>query len=236
MKTLYALLGVSSSVDSSELETAFLRLKANYPQTRLDADETARIQFQGIQQAYSTLANPAATRAMYDQRLARAGIKTAPMAMDSGESAGWLSTRNIIVAGLFVVAVAGMWFYHVQQQSRLQREVLERALKMAEDEKKQQLEMREAEEQRAQARAVSDQERQGEMRERQLRNEANQSIREAQVQSRQAESQAAMLQRQQAMADQNAKQRAAYESQRRLQDDKNQLRSICMQRYNRPDC
>jgi curved DNA-binding protein CbpA len=235
MKTLYALLGVSPTVDSSELETAFLRLKANYPQTRLDMDETARIQFQGLQQAYSTLAIPA-TRAMYDQRLARAGVKTAPVAMDGDESAGWLSTRNIIVAGLFVMAVAGMWFYHVQQQSRLQREVLERALKMAEDEKKQQLEMREAEEQRAQARAVSDQARQGEMRERQLRIEASQSIREAQSQSRQAESQTSMQQRQQAMAEQNAKQRAAYDAQRRLQDDKNQLRSICIQRYNRPDC
>lgn len=235
MKTLYALLGVPSTVDGSDLETAFLRLKANYPQTRLDADESARIQFQGIQQAYSTLANPA-TRAMYDQRLARAGIKTASVAADDGESVGWLSTRNIIVAGLFILAIAGMWFYHVQQKARLEREVLERALKMAEDEKKEQAEMRAAEEQRAQARAVSDQQRQSDMRERQLRVEANQSIRESQMQSRQVDSQAAMIQRQQAMADQNAKQRAAYEAQRRLQEDKSQLRSICIQRYNRPDC
>jgi len=235
MKTLYALLGVQSDVDSSELESAFLRLKANYPETRLAADETARIQFQGIQQAYSTLANPT-TRAMYDQRLARAGVKTGPVVADSGDSAGWLSTRNIVVAGLFVLAVAGMWFYHVHEQSRLEREVLERALKMAEEEKKQQAEMREAEERRAQERAVTDQQRQADMRESQLRNEANQSIREAQMQSRQAESQAAMMQRQQAIADQNAKQRAAYEAQRQLQNDKNQLRSICMQRYNRPDC
>ncbi|MDB5804418.1 MAG: hypothetical protein JWN73_1740 [Betaproteobacteria bacterium] len=235
MKTLYVLLGVPATVDSADLETAFLRLKANYPQTRLDADETARIQFQGIQQAYSTLANPA-TRAMYDQRLARAGVKTAPVAMDSETSAGWMSTRNIIIAGLFMVAIAGMWFYHVQQRSRLEREVLERALKMAEDEKKQQAEMREAEEQRAQTRAVSDQQRRSDMQERQLRSEANQSIRESQMQSRQVESQASTMQRQQAMAEQNAKQRAAYEAQRRLQDDKSQLRSICMQRYNRPDC
>src|ERR1700744_4819086 len=123
MKTLYALLGVEPDVDAAELETAFLSMKARYPQTKIDADESARLQFQGIRQAYSTLSNPA-TRAMYDQRLAKAGVKTAPMA-ESGDSAGWLSTRNIIISGVFVLVIACMWFYHVHEQARLQRELAE---------------------------------------------------------------------------------------------------------------
>lgn len=237
MKTLYALLGVEQDVDQSDIQIAFERLKARYPQAKLETDEAARLQFQGIQQAYNTLYNPA-TRNMYDQRLAKAGVRVAPVPAGDGGSS-WASTRNIVIAGLFVLAIAGMWFYHAREQARLQRELVERTLKMEEDKRKQDAELRDAQEQRTQAQADANAQRQAELRDRQLRADADRSIREAQALSRQSAQQAqqqAMFERQQAAADQAAKQRAAFEAQRRLQDDKNQLRAICIQRYNRPDC
>jgi len=243
MKTLYAVLGVEPTVDQADLEVAFLRLKVRYPQAKLDADENARIQFQGIQQAYNTLVNPD-SRTLYDKRLAKAGIRTASAgASDPDSPAGWISTRNIIVAGIIALLIAGMWFYHSQEKTRMQKEILERALRLAEEEKKREADAREAAEARSQAQQAYSQQRQDEMRERQLRAEASQSYREAQNQSRQAESQAAMLARQQQneqlareRQEQSNKQRASMEAERRLQNEKQQLRSMCMQRYNRPDC
>lgn len=241
MKTLYALLGVEPDADQSDIQIAYERLKARYPQAKLETDEAARIQFQGIQQAYNTLYNPA-SRNMYDQRLAKAGVKLAPVA-DGDYDGSWMSTRNIIIAGLFVLAIAGMWFYHAREQARLQRELVERTLKMEEDKRKEEADIRAAQEQRAEAQAQISAERQAEMHERQLRSDADRSLRDGQIAARQAQQQAAqqtaqqaMVERQQANAEQLAKQRAAFEAQRRMQDDKAQLRSICLQRYGRPDC
>jgi len=241
MKTLYAVLGAAPDADQGDLENAYLRLKARYPQAKLDADENARIQFQGITQAYKTLSNPG-TRAAYDKRLAGAGVRTTTVAADERED-GWLSTRNILVAGIIALMIAGMWFYNAREQNRIQKDVADRALRLVEQEKQREAEQREAEEQRRQMQAGASQQRQDEMRERQLRNEAAASIRDAQNQSQRAESQAMAAQRQQQYDQQNrdrqeqaAKQRATYEADRRLQNDKQQLRSMCMQRYNRPDC
>lgn len=241
MKTLYAVLGVEPDADQGDLENAFLRLKARYPQAKLDADETARIQFQGISQAYKTLSNPD-TRAAYDKRLASVGVRTSNAAV-AEEAGGWMSTRNFVVAGVVVLLVACMWFYNQREQARVQKDIAERAMRLAEEEKKRQDEQREAEEQRRQAQAAFSQQRQDEQRERQLRAEAAASIRDAQYQSGQAERQAMAAQRQQQYDQQNRdrqeqadKQRAAYEAERRLQNEKQQLRNMCMQRYNRPDC
>ncbi|HEY4373829.1 MAG TPA: DnaJ domain-containing protein [Burkholderiales bacterium] len=237
MKTLYALLGVDPDAEQSDIQIAYERLKARYPQSKLDTDEAARLQFQGIQQAYNTLYNPA-LRKIYDQRLAKAGVRIAS-GPDNGDGSSWMSTRNIIVAGLFVLVIAGMWFYHAREQARLQRELVERTLKMEEDRRKEEADIRAAQEQRIQAQVEANAQSQSEMRDRQLRADADRSLREAQMSSRQAQQQAAqqaMIERQQAAAEQSAKQRAAFEAQRRIQEDKAQLRSICLQRYGRPDC
>jgi curved DNA-binding protein CbpA len=241
MKTLYAVLGAEPDADQGDLENAYLRLKARYPQAKLDSDENARIQFQGITQAYKTLSDPD-TRAAYDKRLAKAGVRTTTMAVDE-HADGWLSPRYMVVGGLIVLMIAGMWFYNAREQTRIQKDVADRTLRLVEQEKQREADQREAEEQRRQMQASNSQQRQDEMRERQLRNEAAASIRDAQNQSQRAESQVMAAQRQQQYDQQNrdrqeqaAKQRAAYEAERRIQNDKQQLRSMCMQRYNRPDC
>lgn len=243
MKTLYAVLGVEPGVGATELEDAFLRLKVRYPQAKLDSDENARIQFQGISQAYNVLSNPD-SRKLYDRRLANVGVRTVTATGNEfDEPAGWLSTRNLIVVGIIALLISGMWFYHSREKARMEQEILERTLRLAEEDKKREAELRQAEEARRQQQFSANQERQAEMRERQLRNEAAQSGRESSSISANLQRQQLAEQRQQENdrlrrenQEQMTKQRAAQEAERRLYNEKQQLRSICMQRYNRPDC
>ena len=243
MKTLYSILGVAPEVSPDELEQAYLRRKVAYPQAKLDSDENLRIQWQGIEQAYKTLCNPDA-RTMYDRRLASAGVKTVTVkAYDADEPSGWLSSRNMIIAGLVLVLVSGMWFYHAREQTRMQKEIAERLLRIAEDEKRQQAEQRAAEDERRQASLQRQQDRDQENRDRQFQREALQAGREASSQARQADYAAqsaarqAESQRQQSERnEQMVKRQAQMEAERRLASDKALLRSTCMQRYGRPDC
>ena len=244
MKTLYSILGVNPGVSADDLEQAFLRRKVAYPQSKLDADDNARIQWQGIEQAYKTLSTPDA-RVMYDRRLANAGVKAVTMVSSEidDDKPGWMSTRNILLAGLILIVISGMWFYQAREKARMQKEILEQALRIAEEEKKKQAELQSAEEERRQARFEQQKRRDEENQQRSFQREALQAGREATSQSRQAESTAQSATRQEQYqrdqrdrTEQAAKRQAQYEAERRLSNEKAQLRSVCMQRYGRPDC
>ena len=148
VKTLYSVLGVASSAYPEEIDDAFDRLKLQYPKAKLDADENARMRFLAAQQAYETLSNPDA-RALYDKKLAKAGIKVNTQAYAAeGGNTGWISTRNIIVAGLILILISGMWVYHARQKAREERETVARVLRLAEEEKQRQAELQAAAEAR----------------------------------------------------------------------------------------
>lgn len=243
IKTLYSVLGLASSAYPEDIEEAFHHLKLQYPQAKLDADENARIRFQAVQQAYETLRNPDA-RALYDQKLAKAGIKVNTQAYAAEDGAtGWISTRNIIVAGLILILISGMWVYHARQKAREERETVERLLRLAEEEKRRHGELQAREEERRQAGFESAQQRQIEARERQLRMEGERLGRQVSSEQQNAERRAEAQRRQEQYAaeqrlrqEQSARQQAEYNAQRRLQEEKRQLRELCMKRYNRPDC
>jgi curved DNA-binding protein CbpA len=240
MKTLYSILGVDPAVSTDDLENAYLRRKVAYPQSKLDSDENARIQWQGIDQAYKTLSNPDA-RVMYDRRLANAEVKTVTAVSQQYDEdrSGWLSTRNVVIAGMVLIVISGMWFYHARETARLQKEIVERALRIAEEEKKKQAEMQEAAEERRQAQFRNQQQREQENRDRAFQREAQQSVRESQYQSAQSANMARQEQSQRDQRERNeqaAKRQAQYEAERRLANEKNQVRTLCMQRYGRPDC
>jgi hypothetical protein len=181
---------------------------------------------------------------MYNRRLANAGVKTVTVkALDADEDRGWVNSRNVIIAGLVLVLISGMWFYHAREKTRMQKEILEQALRIAEDEKRKQAELQAAEEERRQARFRQQQDRDQENRDRQFQREALQAGREASSQARQADyaaqSAARQADNQRQQSDRNqemAKRQAQMEAERRLSSDKALLRSTCMQRYGRPDC
>jgi len=243
IKTLYTVLGLPSSAYAEDIEDAFNRLKLQYPKDKLETDESARIRFLALQQAYETLSNPDA-RAAYDQKLAKAGVKvsTQAYALD-GDGAGWFSTRNIVVAGLILILISGMWVYHARQKAREERETVDRLFRMAEEEKRRQVELQEREEVRRQARLEDSQQRQVDARERQFRMESERIGRQVSMEQQNAQRQADYQRRQeQQLAEQkqrqemHARQQEEMNAQRRLQEEKRQLREMCMKRYNRPDC
>jgi curved DNA-binding protein CbpA len=243
IKTLYTVLGLPSSAYPEDIEDAFNRLKLQYPKEKLETDENTRIRFLALQQAYETLSNPDA-RALYDQKLARAGVKvdTQTYGVDD-DGAGWLSTRNIIVAGLILILISGMWVYHARQKAREERETVERLLRLAEEEKRRQGELQASEEARRQTGFEQSQQRQIEARERQFRQESERFGRQVGMEQQNAQRHAEAQRRQEQYAieqrqrqEQAARQQGEYAAQRRLQEEKRQLRELCMQRYGRPDC
>lgn len=243
VKTLYSVLGLAPSASPDEIDAAFNRVKLRHPQAKLDTDETARMQFIAAQQAYQTLSNPEA-RALYDQKIAKAGVKVAPQsyAMDDSGS-GWMSTRNIIVAGLILVLISGSWVLHARQKAREEKEIAERVLRLAEEERRRAAEFQAAREERQQALYEANQERQKEYQARQFRMEAERTGRQISAQQQNLERQAAyQRQREQAQIDQQARQAKYAEqaaeraAQQRIQADKAQLRELCRQRYGRTDC
>ena len=226
VKTLYSVLGVAPNALPEEIDDAFNRLKLQHPQSKLDTDEAARMRFLAMQQAYQTLSDPDA-RALYDRKIAKAGIKVATDAYAVGENnAGWLSTRNVIIVGLTVLLVSGSWTYHARQKAREEKEVAERILRLAEEEKRRAAELREAEEARRDAQL---EERQRQQEERRFRLENERIERQLSAERRNAERQAAQQR-------QREKAQMEREAERRLQQEKAQLRELCRQRYNRPDC
>ncbi len=243
VKTLYTVLGLASSASAEDVETAFNRLKLQYPKDKLDTDENARIRFLAAQQAYDTLSNPDA-RELYDQKLAKAGIRVNTQAY-AGEAGATslMSTRNIIIAGLILLMISGMWVYHARQKAREERQTAERVLRLAEEEKRRIAELRASEEERRQVQFEANQERQKQYQERQFRAEAERTGRQISMEQQNAERQAVyQRQREQAQINQHAReqqyaaQAAERAAQQRIQSEKAQLRELCRQRYGRTDC
>jgi curved DNA-binding protein CbpA len=243
VKTLYSVLGLPASAFPEDIEDAFNRLKLQYPREKLEADEAARTRFLAMQQAYETLSNPDA-RAVYDQKLAKAGVKISPQAYGLDNSgAGWFSTRNIIVSGLILILISGMWVYHARQKAREQREAVDRILRMAEEEERRSAESQAAQEEHRRAQLEFSQQRQKEYQDRQLRQDAERIGRQVSIQQQNAERQAeSQRQRELAQIEQRAReqqyaaQAAERAAQQRIREDKARLRELCIQRYNRIDC
>jgi curved DNA-binding protein CbpA len=243
IKTLYSVLGVAPTAYPEEIEDAYNRLKLQHPQAKMDADENVRMRFLALQQAYQTLSNPDA-RALYDQKIARAGVKVNAQAYaGEGSDPGWLSTRNVFVAGLMLAIISGTWVYHARQKAREEKEIAERVLRIAEEEKRRVADLQAAEEARRQTQFENSIEYQKAARERQFQQESLQTGRQVSAQLQNAERQAAyerqreqQARQQQERQQQYTNQAADRAAQQRLQNEKAQLRALCIQRYNRTDC
>jgi curved DNA-binding protein CbpA len=242
VKTLYSVLGLEPTASAQDIDEAFFRAKVRFPQAKLDADENARILFQALQQAHATLSNPD-SRALYDRRLAGAGVQVSRDSPVAAESSSWTSTRNIIVAGVILLLGSSMWFYYAHQRTKAEKEIAERALKLVEDEKRRQAEAQERSEQRRDALTEEQQRRREEAERRQFQSEGARTGAQAGSELRRAEAQAQMEQRRAQQEQANAERQRQLqqrqqeqEAARRAAEEKRQLQAMCMQRYGRPDC
>ena len=203
--------------------------------------KTPGYRFQAIQQVYGTLRDPD-TRTLYDRKISKAGIRTITAAAD-GEAAGWLNTRNILVAGLMLILISGMWWYHAREKARQEAETVQRLLRITEEDKRRKADIEAQQEARRQAAFDAMQQQQQFSRDRQWQIEAQQSSRQVDVNLRNVQMQAdAERRREQAERDnrvrreQTERLQSEREAQARLQREKNELRQVCMERYRRPDC
>jgi len=232
VKTLYTVLGVESTASAEDIEDAFLRCKARYPQSKLAVDDTARNQFQALRQAHETLSNPD-SRALYDQRLARAGIPVARM--ESPDSGGSM-TRNIVVGGVILLLGSGMWVYYAREKARAEKEIADRALAVVEEQRRHDAELADQDAQRRQILFETSQRQREEAQARQFQMDAQRTGQQVSISVQRAQQQADAAQRRAEQEQQRADARAQQDAARRLADDKRQLRDLCMQRYHRPDC
>lgn len=240
VKTLYSALGLETDAGYDDIEAAFTRLRLKYPQSLLDTDEAARIRFQAIRHAHAILKDPD-SRAAYDRRISRAGIRTTVTGMPA--DSGWMAARPVIVLSMVILLVSGMWWYHARQTAAEEAEALQRVLQLAEAEKRRQAELQAQEAARRQALFEMQQQRQQETQERQWQQEARQASRQVDADLRNAQAQAEAQKRRERQ-DQETRERqqrmerqqAEREAQLRLQREQAELRRICMERYRRPDC
>jgi curved DNA-binding protein CbpA len=236
VKTLYTVLGVESTASAENIEDAFLRCKARYPQSKLAVDDTARNQFQALRQAHETLSNPD-SRALYDQKLARVGI---PVARMEGQDPGGSLTRNIVVGGVILLLGSGMWVYYAHEKAQAEKEIADRALAVIEEKRRHDAELADQDAQRRQILFEDSQHQREEVQARQFQMEAQRTGQQASINVQRAQQQADAAQRRaeqdQQRADALVQRQAQQDAARRLADDKRQLRALCLQRYGRPDC
>ena len=250
MKTLYTVLGIDPDATTPEINLAFSRAKLRYPETKLANDENAKIQFQAIAQAHATLVNDD-SRAAYDLRLSRAGVKSVNVAVTDSDSH---TGRNFAIGAVVVALVSGMWFYHAREKAKAQREVAAQVLKLAEEEQKRRAEEAERNEARLDQDRARSREREAENKERRERATLDRALqtqgarsdaaaRQGQYEEQRREQAAANQQRQADYdktrrddADRNAARQAQMDAERRLLAEKRQLRETCMARYGKPDC
>lgn len=214
IKTLYSILGLEPTATAQDIEDAFIRFKIRFPQAKLDADESLRIQFLGIQQAYTTLSDPD-LRMQYDRRLQQTGVAVAVEQRESIAASSWESTRNLVIAGLVVLLCSGMWFYYAHQKAKAEKEVIERALRIAEEERRQKAE---ADEQRRQQQADDMARIRAQQEEYQFRQESQRYSAQTSAEQRRAE-QMAELERRRAQQDQVNAERIRQAQQRQTEVD-----------------
>jgi len=117
MKTLYSILGLDQGASISSIESAYERMRAEFPPERLSVDADARAQFQGIEMAYKTLSDSNA-KSVYDLKLKATPQPAKPAKADDDEfddiedeeRAKTMKMVKIGVIGLIIAIIVGAGF------------------------------------------------------------------------------------------------------------------------------
>jgi curved DNA-binding protein CbpA len=246
MKSAYSVLGVPGNASTADIDAAFQKAAAHYSKERLASDPDAIDRLLEIREANKLLSDPA-MRAAHDRKLnASAGAPPPPptgrrttLAMEAASPAWY--TRSLVLATLAVAALfaAGGYMSHKRDVQRKEIAALELSQKKleAEEAARIQAEQNQRESERARADTVA------QARERQLRNESSYAAIRAANNDRQVQSQVSrqvaddrrndMMKVQQAKSDERQR---TYDAQRRVAEDQQRIRNLCLQNYGRSNC
>ena len=246
-KTLYDLLEVSRTASAEAIHASYERLRNHFQAKADGGDQDARIQLTAVREAYQTLSD-ATRRSLYDVSLdspptARTASTAVRGLYDVSPDEG-LSRKALIIGaiGLTIAAFVGYRMISdyqtkaelakIEKLQSIERERLELDRKRAEAAEAAEQHRLNTEQQRLQM----ERERQDTAFARQRAIE-DQNWRTRSTQERVAfERQKVAEERQKQREEQMAQDRERLEAERRVREDKELLRRICMQRYNRPDC
>jgi len=152
VKSLYSILGVSPDANAADIERAYaghLDRFANSDDAQLA--EQQRIRLIAIKEAYAVLADPL-KRQHYNQKLfapATLAVPVLPTARPvSADSTAWVN--KVKVVGALLVALLALYVYSSREQEklRIQHELQQKAVQLAEEEQRRAAEEQESRHQR----------------------------------------------------------------------------------------
>lgn len=235
MKSLYTILGVSPDASAAAIESAY----ADHLARLADGSDTLpseqqNIRLIAIKEAYAVLSDPQ-KRQLYNHKLFAMATpaEAAAAAVPSENQSGWLKKFQVIGALLLATLALYVYYSKEQEKLRIQHELQQKAVQLAEEEQR-----RAAEEQ--DARLARQQQLDALAHERQSRADWERLNREIDYRQRQSSSleeqkaQRERYERQQAERDADARQRRAIADARtQAMRDKAELQRMERERYGR---
>lgn len=220
MKTLYSILGLAADASAQQIEAAYAAALEEMQQGRFAGDPQVRLV--AIREAYSTLKDPV-RRKLYDQKLF---APETPLVIIE-EHSFW-NLKTVLVFGVIVLAAIALYTYQMRERERVRiesaKEVANKALKLVEEQQKQQADEQLRREDRLQQATQNAQERQQEYaRER--------ALREADYRMRQNQREEEMQSRRESYAREQQERNRQYDAQRQLARDKQQLQRMEYENY-----
>ncbi len=148
MKSLYSILGLSPEATAADIESAYASALLQLGADAAPApDEARRIRLIAVKEAYAVLADPL-KRQLYNQKLFAPETLLMPLPgsrpTDSAGTGDWL--RKVQVIGALLIAALAIFAYYSKEQERLriQHELQQKAVELAETAQRQEAEDKEA--------------------------------------------------------------------------------------------
>lgn len=243
-KTLYDVLEVSPSANTDVIQAAYQRIRERFQARAAQGDEDALNQLKLAREAAAVLTH-AERRARYDadRRAAQsAATRPRPLTIEEEESA--FRGRRAWLIGL---AIAGLLAYgmYVREQAITERTraFLDTQRELVNQQQSLEQERIEAAERRNEGYAVRSVQTDDERRRRYERERFEQEARRIKDQQEMELARAEQAKRMEAARRQASEREAEYQQERQAREaartaarEQAQLREICLQRYNRPDC
>lgn len=225
MKTLYSILELAVDASQEQIEKAYRVALEDVQQGRFPGD--AQIRLVALREAYATLSDPL-RRQMYDQKL-RQPQSAEPVIVIEEKPSVW-NLKTLLVLGGIVLAGIALYTHQMREKERLrlevEKELVAKALKLAEEKQRQEAEESLRREERMQEASLKSQEMQQQyVHERALR-EADYRFRQN---LREEESRA----RDEAAAREQQERQRQNEARRQLERDKQTLRRMEYENYGR---
>lgn len=237
MKSAYEVLGVPANASLQDIEVAFERARLHYSRERIAADPDARDRWNDAQAAWQILRNPE-TRAALDRRITQPvqppvrPVTIVPVEQPS-TSLTLMRAGIALVVVLFAIGGFMTWRTSVHRAEAAAAEKAAAEQREKEDKEREAKAAKEEEERRKETARVEQNERR--MAAETRRDAVMSNARSAYLETVEADARRReILHREATQAAEDRRQQ--YEAQRRIEQDRERVRNLCLQNYGRSNC